>query len=171
MILYKEYLRPVRNDPAGLRAPGGRASIGRMRRRLTREEREIRQGSGIPFTRWWPIPAIFLALGWAAFDSMLFVRCLGDPLQYGGRGGAVIRMLVAIPCSPLLLRGPSSGWLLFAAIWVSVLFAVRNYRWAKRQRAYWNGVRAREQERRAAKAEARRNSLDGENGPPADPAD
>jgi len=91
----------------------------------------------------------------AAFDEPLFQRCLGEPLEIGGRGGAMIRMAVAEVCSPMMLRGSAGEWLLFALLWAPIPFAVLNWRWAKRHTAYWNGVRQRETERRAEKQRAK----------------
>lgn len=120
-----------------------------MRRRLSDDEREIRKGTGIPIWKWWPFAAIFLTLLVVSFDHALFERCIGDPLEGRRLGGA--RLLLALPCSPLLLRGSPSEWLMFACIWIPVPPAVRCWTWAKRSNAYWHGVRWREAERRAQK--------------------
>ena len=63
-------------------------------------------------------------------------------------------MLFAYPCSPFLLRGGIGSWLIFVSLWMPWPFAIVNWRWAKRQRRYWNNVRLREAERRRAKREA-----------------
>ena len=118
-------------------------------RRLTKAEREIRSGAGIPIHRWWPIIPLFVAWGIATTERGLFQQCLGNPLDGGGRFGAVLRLVVAVPCSPLLLRGSQVDWGLFACMWVPVPFAVMNWRWSRQHKAYWAGIRQRESEARA----------------------
>ena len=123
-----------------------------MRRRLTNEEREIRSGRGIPFDRWWPLLFILLiAVLIASLDLGLFERCLGHPLEGGGKGVAGVRLFAAIPCSVFLLRGGPLEWVLFAALWGPLPIAIRNYRWYKRHTLYWDEVRRREAKRRAEK--------------------
>jgi len=122
-----------------------------MRRRLTNEEREIRSGRGIPLHRWWPLPFMFLILMLISFDHPLFQRCLGISLDGRGRGGAIVGMVAAAPCSVFLLRGSPFEWILFAALWAPVPFAIRNHRWMKRHREYWDEARLREAQRRAEK--------------------
>lgn len=60
-------------------------------------------------------------------------------------------MLLAYPCSPFLIGGDEWGWFLLALLWLPIPFAVLNWRWAKRQRAFWNEIRLREAKRRDAK--------------------
>lgn len=122
-----------------------------MSRRLSDEEREIRSSRGIPFGRWWPIGALLLAVIFASTDLAMLERCTGKSLEGGGRAGALVRLALAYPCSPFLLRGSALEWLLFAGMWLPIPVAVLNWRWAKRHEAYWDRIRQREKERRAAK--------------------
>jgi hypothetical protein len=122
-----------------------------MRRRLTAEEREIRRSRGIGFSRWWPFAVPFIGLMVASADLPLLQRCIGSTIEIDGRAGAALRSLAASVCSPLLVLGSASEWLLFAIIWLPIPFAVVSWRWTKRHRAYWDGIRARERERRADK--------------------
>lgn len=126
-----------------------------MRRRLTDEEREIRSGRGIPLGRFWAFPVMGLMVMLVSFDTALFERCLGNPLDMGGKGGAAVRMAAAVPCSVFLLGGSAWEWLLFVGLWAPLPFALLNRGWAKRHKAYWDGVRHREAERRAEKRAAR----------------
>jgi hypothetical protein len=95
---------------------------------------------------------IFIAVVIASLDFSMFERCTGKPLDGGGRSGVWARAALAYPCSPFLLRGGASDWLLFAALWLPVPFAVVNWFWLKRHQAYWDRIREREKERRAEKA-------------------
>jgi hypothetical protein len=119
-----------------------------MRRRLTKEEREIRRGSGIPFSRWWPVVPIFLAILVISTERQLFIDCIGNPIDGRSRFAAVVRAVAGVGCSPLLLRGSPADWLVLTALWIPVPFAVRNWRWAKRSKAYWDPIRQRQNERR-----------------------
>lgn len=60
-------------------------------------------------------------------------------------------LLSTYPCSPYLLGEGMIGWLLFIALWAPWPVAFVNWRWAKRQRKFWNEIRERETERRKAK--------------------
>ena len=84
-------------------------------------------------------------------EPQIFEACLGAALDGRGRGNAAIRLAAIGPCSPYLLRGAPLEWLLFTAMWAPLPFAILNWRWAKRHKAYWAGVRAHEQARRAEK--------------------
>jgi hypothetical protein len=128
-----------------------------MRRRLTDEERDIRSGAGIPFARWWPVLVLIITWSIAAVDYDMFERCLGyRPHPHTSRGSLVALPLAGL-CSPFLLRGSPAEWLLFAGMWVPVPFAIRNWFWRKRHKAYWDRIRLREKERRAdRKAETAR---------------
>jgi hypothetical protein len=119
------------------------------RRRLTDEEREIRRSAGIPFARWWPVPVVFVALVFAAMNSLIVETCLRDVPNLRFGPAALARMATAGVCSPVLLRGQPADWLLFVCIWAPIPFAIRNWFWGKRHRAYWHRIRARENERRA----------------------
>lgn len=69
-------------------------------------------------------------------------------------------MLFAYPCSPYLLREGVEGWLVFLGLWAPWPFAFVNWRWARRQRKFWDGERSREAERRKAKRDAKMLDLD-----------
>jgi len=127
------------------------------RRSLTDEERHFRKiGSGIPFSRWWPAPAIFLGVLIAALNADYIATCTGIPLdEYSARRSANISMLFAYPCSPYLLHDRVEGWLVFLCLWAPWPFAFVNWRWARRQRKFWDGERSREAERRKAKRDAK----------------
>ncbi|MFL9842508.1 hypothetical protein ABS767_16175 [Sphingomonas sp. ST-64] len=135
--------------------------------RLTDEERRFRKiGAGIPFGRFWHIPAIGLALILAGSTVRdLYLNCTGHPIEGGRKAGAAIRMALTYPCSPYLLREGVWGWLLFVALWVPIPFAIVNLFWQRRHRAYWAKVRARERERRRQRrAERRRQQQPDERG-------
>ena len=122
------------------------------RRKLSDEERHFRRvGSGIPFSRWWPALAILLAAIVVAASTNVVLECTGLALEGRGRGKAAVEMLLIYPCSPFLLRDGVTGWFWFALLWMPLPFAVVNWRWAGRQRGYWNEVRLREAERRKAR--------------------
>jgi hypothetical protein len=78
-------------------------------------------------------------------------RCAGKFAEGHGRIGAWVRAALAYPCSPLLLRGPWTEWLLFGAMWLPLPFAILSWSWFKRHEAYWDSIRQREKERRAEK--------------------
>lgn len=126
--------------------------------RLTDEEREFRrEGRGIPFSRWWPFLAIFVAGILAPTATPDFIAlCTGYPLEVRGKGVAAIRLLLTVPCSPFLFAGGPWGWMLFLGIWMPVPFAVVNWRWAKRSNAYWAKVSQRDNERRRLKRAEKR---------------
>jgi len=127
------------------------------RRKLTGEERHFRKiGAGIPFSRWWPAVAIFIAVLFAALNSHYVETCTGIPLeQYSARRSGQIAMLFAYPCSPFLLRDGVEGWLIFLCLWAPWPFAFVNWRWANRHRKFWDGERLREADRRKKKREAK----------------
>lgn len=136
-----------------------------MRRRLTDEEREIRSSAGIPIKRWWPFVAFYLWPFVASFDSSMLERCVGRfeagnghgpewvnlALHGSGRDAAFVQAVLAYPCSPFLLRGSAGEMLLFVAMLIPVPFAILNWFWLKRHKAYWDGIRARQKVMRAAK--------------------
>ncbi len=126
------------------------------RRKLTNEERLFRKvGSGIPFSRWWPVFAIFFVLFLASLNSQFVSTCTGLNLDdMGSRRATRTVMLFAYPCSLHLLRDGLEGWLIFLGLWLPWPFAFVNWRWAMRHRRFWNGERLREQERRKTKHEA-----------------
>ena len=115
-----------------------------MRRRLTPEEKEIRESRGMSLKRFWPFPAFLLLIALVAADTDLFVRCLGTPMDVSGRGrgAGIVRMAFQI--------------FAFIALWLPVPFMVINWRWARRHQAYWDVVRAREKERRADRSAKRK---------------
>ncbi len=80
-------------------------------------------------------------------DTPLIERCVGLPMA-SGKGVGVVGTLLALPCSVFLLGGSWWERSLFAALVLTLPFAIINYRWGKRHDAYWNKVRARETERR-----------------------
>lgn len=137
------------------------ASVALMRRRLTKEECEIRRGRGTPFSRWWPLAVMLLAVGLISQDLSLFKRCLGNPIEVSGRGGAAVRMLAAVPCSAFLLRGSPWDLLLIAGLWLPLPFAVVNRRWQRRHKEYWDKVRFREAQRRSDTRSSRTRARDG----------
>jgi hypothetical protein len=129
-----------------------------MRRRLTPEEKEIRESRGISLKRFWAFPMLLLIIAIAATDTDLFIRCVDDPMELHRRNRlvAAIRMALVMPCSPYLLTGSLTQLLTFLALWLPVPFMVLNWRWTKRHKAYWDDVRAREKLRRAEKARQRK---------------
>ncbi|WP_427964873.1 hypothetical protein [Altererythrobacter sp.] len=127
------------------------------RRRLTDEERHFRKiGSGIPFSRWWPAAAIVFGVLIAALNADYVATCTGIPLdEYSAQRSARIAILFAYPCSPYLLHDGVEGSLVFLSLWAPWPFAIVNWRWARRQRKFWDGERSREAERRKAKRDAK----------------
>jgi hypothetical protein len=125
-------------------------------RRLTDEERETRSGRGIGAKRLWPVALVVVAIFIVALDIPTLERCAGRLADGRGRAGAAVRAVLAYPCSPFLLRGSWGEWLLFAALWVPIPFAVLNWFWAKRHEAYWDIIRLREKKRRAEKRAKKR---------------
>ena len=130
------------------------------RRNSTDEEQHFRKiGSGIPFSRWWPAAAIFLGVLIAALNADYIEACTGFPLEdYSARRSTIIAILFAYPCSPYLLHGGVEGWLVLLGLWAPWPIAFLNWRWARRQRNFWDGERSREAERRKARHNA--NMLD-----------
>jgi hypothetical protein len=82
-------------------------------------------------------------------DDQMFLRCVGRTLAGGGRGGSLIRMVAAVPCSPYYLSGQPIHYLVFAGLWAPIPFAVMQVLWMRRHKMYWDGVRAREKVKRA----------------------
>ena len=127
-----------------------------MRQRLANDEREIRSGRGIPFGRWWPIAVLVIAAAFASSDYGALERCTGKPIHVDGtRGAGLIHMVLAYFCTPTFLRGSWTEIAIIAAMWVPIPFAVLNWFWMKRHKAYWDRIREREKERRAAKRAAK----------------
>src|SRR5690348_3731383 len=127
-----------------------------VRRHLTDEEREIRSGRGIPFGRWWPIAVLVIGASVAAGDYPALERCIGKPISVSGsHGGGVIHAVLAYFCTPIFLRGSWTDRIIVTAMWVPIPFAVLNWFWMKRHKAYWDRIRQREKERRAEKRAAR----------------
>ncbi|MDK2767013.1 MAG: hypothetical protein KYX69_04765 [Sphingomonas sp.] len=128
--------------------------------RLTDEERSFRKiGAGIPFGRFWHVPVIAIALilsGSSVPD--FYLNCTGNPVEGGGKGGALVRMLLTYPCSHHLLYEGVWGRLLFLGLWLPIPFALLNLLWQRRHRAFWDRVRARERERRRQRREEQRKS-------------
>jgi hypothetical protein len=129
-----------------------------MRRRLTPEEREIRESRGISLKRFWAFPVFLMVMAFIALDTDLFVRCVGDPIEGNGRGrgAAAIRMVLVLPCSPYLLSGSLLEVIKFVILWLPLRFMVINWRWTQRHKAYWDQIRAREKQRRAERAAKRK---------------
>jgi hypothetical protein len=119
-------------------------------RRLTTSEREIRSSRGVWITRLWPFALMLLAAITMSVDSELFQQCVGRPLDGGGgRIGALIRLVFAIPCSPYYLHGSVFHKFIFGSLWGPIPFAVLQILWIRRHGAYWDRIRAREKIRRA----------------------
>ena len=95
------------------------------------------------------IVAWFIACGMEYFLE----RCVGVELPLGRRDyvGFIRRFSAAAVCSPRLLGDSPLHWALLVGMWGPVPFAVANWLWLKRHKAYWSGVRAREKARRAEK--------------------
>lgn len=142
-----------------------RLYVGSVHRHLTDEEREIRSSAGISIRRWWPFAAIYLWPFVTSFDSAMLERCVGRfedvsghgpewvnlALHGSGRDAVLVQTVLAYPCSPFLLRGSLSEFLLFAAMLLPIPFAILNLFWLKRHRAYWDQIRSRDKKRRAEK--------------------
>ena len=96
-------------------------------RRLASSEREIKRSAGIALTRFWPFALMFVTASIMSFDQQLFQRCLGHPLEGGGRLGAVARLAAAVPCSFYNLRGPLSKQMEFVCFWGRFLLQFNNY--------------------------------------------
>lgn len=128
----------------------------------TDEERRFRKiSAGVPFGRFWHFPAILLASILAGSTVPdLYLNCTGYAIEVENKLGAAIRMALVYPCSPYLLREGLWEWLLFAALWLPIPFALINLRWQRRHRAFWDRVRARERERRRQRREERRKLAD-----------
>ncbi len=124
-----------------------------MRRRLTDEEREIRNSRGLSLRRVLPVIVLFFGPALMAMDHGMFERCLGHPVNSSshGRGAAIARMVIAIPCTPYYPDGSLGRWLVVAGLLGALLFAVPQLFWIRRHKRYWDRIRARETERRAEK--------------------
>jgi hypothetical protein len=125
--------------------------------RLTEEERSFRKsGTGLPISKWWPFALIFICAALAGTDPVLLHNCLGIDTTPHYRGKAALFFLAAaVPCSPTLFFGGLWQWILFCGIWAPLPLAVINWRWSKRNGAYWAKVRARERELRKLRREAK----------------
>lgn len=106
--------------------------------------------------RWWPFVALFIAIIAANMDTDFLERCTGKLLEGGGRGGAIVRFILAYPCSPFLLQGTRSEMVLFAAMFVPIPFLLLSLRWMKRHDAYWDRIREREKVLRAKRRASRK---------------
>jgi len=120
-------------------------------RRLSRDEREIRKSAGIHVGRLWPFLVMLVADLVVSADGQLFQRCVGSALDGRGRGPALIRAILAMPCGLSHPDGTLVFWAPFALFWLAVPFAVRETLWMRRHRAYWDRVRAKQKLRRAEK--------------------
>jgi hypothetical protein len=95
---------------------------------------------------------MFLTLCAMAVDDEMFHRCLGISPPGGHRGAAeMVRLAIAIPCSPYFLNGSLSNWLIEASLWGAVPFALPQAHFIFRHLKYWNRVRAREKQLRREK--------------------
>lgn len=127
-----------------------------MPRRLTDEQREIRSGRGIPLKRWWPVAVLILAVAIAGSDNSALERCIGRPIQpSGARGSGLFYILLAYLCTPTYLRGSWADRAMIAAAWLPIPLILLNWFWIKRHNDYWDRIRERDKERRAAKRAAR----------------
>jgi predicted nucleotidyltransferase len=92
------------------------------------------------------------------YDLLIIVndKRLADRVKYWSRLDD--RLMREYPCSPYLLHGGVEGWVVFLGLWAPWPIAFLNWRWARRQRNFWDGERSREAERRKARHNA--NMLD-----------
>jgi hypothetical protein len=98
------------------------------------------------------VVVILLAAGFASTDVDLLQRCSGLPLAEKGGLVAAVRMGLVYPCSPYLVaHGSWREWSLLLAIWVPIPFAILNWRWAGRHKAYWDKIRQRDKDQRTEK--------------------
>jgi len=95
-----------------------------------------------------PIVVIFTI----SLDQQFLQQCIGRLIEGSGRGAAWVRLAVAIGCSPSYLFDFSRHWLAIATFWLGVVFAVPQVFWLKRHKAYWDLVRQKERDNRAAKS-------------------
>ena len=128
-----------------------------MRRRLSRDEKDIRKSAGIDIARFWPFALMFVSDLLISTDTPRFERCIGNPLArpehgiWGGRAVAGVRALLAIPCSIYRPGGDAIYWTCIALFVVAIPFAVIQFLWMRRHRAYWDAARKNEAARRAAR--------------------
>lgn len=123
------------------------------RRRLSKAEREIRSSRGISIFRVLPFALPVIVVLAMSMNEQLFQECIGRTLYGGGRGGAWVRLFVAIGCSPHFLFDFSRHWLAMTAFWGGVAAAAYQVPWLVQHKRYWDSVRRREAIRRAAKSE------------------
>jgi len=138
-----------------------------VRRRLTSNEREIRQSAGIPLSRLAPFAVPFLIPFVILWDSQFMQQCffdmtggahrdaIGDAIVAIVRlGGAWGKLAAAITCSPRYLWDVSRHWPVIVVLVLDLMVAVPSYFWLKEHKAYWDAVRQKEKEARAAKRAA-----------------
>jgi hypothetical protein len=127
-------------------------------RRLSNDDREIRESRGIWIWRFWPFLLMFVSDLVMSANPSLFQRCIGNPLELAGGGTyqanrllAAVSLALAIPCG---LYRPSADpiyWISLSLFALAIPFAIQQFLWMRRHKAYWDGVRKKEAFKRAEK--------------------
>jgi len=128
---------------------------------LSNDERAIRRSRGISIVRLLPFLLAIIAVLIMSTDQQLFLQCIGRPIEGHGRGAALIRLAVAIPCSVYYVRDFSHHRWVIATFCVGIGLAIPQIFWLKRHKAYWDTVREKEKLKRAevaAKKKSKRES-------------
>ena len=137
-----------------------------VRRRLTSNEREIRQSAGLPLSRLVPFAVPIFVPFVVLRDSQFMNQCLfdmtggawrdaiGDATLAIVRLGAPGKLAAALACTPRYLWDVTHHWPVIAILVLDLMVAVPSYFWLKEHKAYWNAVRQKDKEARAAKRAA-----------------
>lgn len=125
------------------------------RRRLTDDERAIRRSRGIPIARLLPFLLPIVALLIMSGDQQLFEQCIGSKIQGSSRSAGWLRLIAAIPCSPIYIRDFADHWWVIGMFVLGVASTIPQVFWLREHKAYWDAVRAKEKLKRAEKAAVR----------------
>jgi len=126
-----------------------------MMKRLSASDREMHRSRGIALARFWPFAIMLVAIIIVSTDDQMLQQCAGFEVSDRGKLFALVRMILAIPCSFYYVQGTLFNRLLLAAFWLPIPFAIAQLIWFRRHEEYWAPIRAREnahaRERRASK--------------------
>jgi len=129
-------------------------------KRLSRDERAIRQSAGVPPWRLLPFLLPIVAILIMSWDPQLFQQCLGRPLPAEGRMVVPGRFIAAIPCSSYYVRDIVHHWWVIVIFVAGVALAIPQIFWLKRHSAYWISVREKARLKRAERRAKREEKKD-----------
>jgi hypothetical protein len=93
--------------------------------------------------------AILIAI--PIFAPNLIEQCVGRPIEPPRGKAGIIYIAIEIGCSPLLLFGSSTDVTLFILLLCAIFILTVAWLWIRKHQAYWDVIRAKENERRRQK--------------------